>query len=94
MLSSNHQAQIIALIVVGICLVIFCVVRDRRARELMQVRYVSETAQRVVLPALPGRLGPLRAALSFPRCAAVADQQVREGWRGFRFVRSADTWSA
>ncbi|MFD4232242.1 serine/threonine-protein phosphatase, partial [Streptomyces sp. NPDC058545] len=34
MLSSNHQAQIIALILVGLSLVIFCVVRERRAKEL------------------------------------------------------------
>ncbi|MFE4255289.1 PP2C family protein-serine/threonine phosphatase [Streptomyces sp. NPDC056910] len=74
LLSSNHQAQIIALILVGICLVIFCVVRDRRAKELMQVRYVSETAQRVVLPALPGQLGPLRAASLY--LAAEAEARI------------------
>ncbi|MYV39218.1 SpoIIE family protein phosphatase [Streptomyces sp. SID1328] len=62
LLSANHQAQVIALVLVGASLVIFCVVRERRAKELMQVRYVSETAQRVVLPPLPARLGPLRAA--------------------------------
>lgn len=62
LLSSNHQAQIIALIVVGTSLVIFCVVRERRAKELAQVRYVSEAAQRVVLPPLPKQLGPLHVA--------------------------------
>ncbi|MFD3480583.1 PP2C family protein-serine/threonine phosphatase [Streptomyces sp. NPDC058695] len=74
LLSSNHQAQIIALVLVGICLVVFCVVRDRRAKELMQVRYVSETAQRVVLPSLPRRLGPLRAASLY--LAAEAEAQI------------------
>jgi serine phosphatase RsbU (regulator of sigma subunit) len=74
MLSSNHQAQIIALIVVGICLVIFCVVRERRARELMQVRYVSEAAQRVVLPPLPKEIGPLRVASLY--LAAEAEAQI------------------
>ncbi|MCX5083989.1 PP2C family protein-serine/threonine phosphatase [Streptomyces sp. NPDC056210] len=74
LLSSNHQAQIIALIVVGICLVIFCVVRDRRAKELEQVRYVSETAQQVVLPSLPKKLGPLRAASLY--LAAEAEAQI------------------
>lgn len=62
MLSSNHQAQIIALMLVGASLVIFSVLRERRARELAQVRYVSETAQRVVLPPLPKQLGPLHVA--------------------------------
>ncbi|MEV8596316.1 PP2C family protein-serine/threonine phosphatase [Streptomyces sp. NPDC052012] len=60
--SANHQAQILALVLVGGCLVLFCVVRERRARELSQVRYVSETAQRVVLRPLPQRIGPLRVA--------------------------------
>lgn len=62
LLSANHEAQIIALILVGTSLVVFCVLRERRAEELTQVRYVSEVAQRVVLPPLPGKLGPLRAS--------------------------------
>ncbi|KPC77039.1 hypothetical protein ADL27_49020, partial [Streptomyces sp. NRRL F-6602] len=60
--SANHEAQIIALVLVGVSLVVFCVLRERRAKELEQVRYVSEAAQRVVLPPLPRRLGPLRTA--------------------------------
>ncbi|MFJ5517132.1 PP2C family protein-serine/threonine phosphatase [Streptomyces griseoluteus] len=84
LLSSNHQAQIVALIVVGICLVIFCVVRDRRARELEQVRYVSETAQRVVLPSLPRRLGPLRAASLY----LAAEAEARIGGDLFAAVRT------
>lgn len=74
LLSSNHQAQIIALVLVGTCLVIFCVLRERRAKELAQVRYVSEVAQRVVLPPLPRRLGPLRAASLY--LAAEAEAQI------------------
>ena len=73
-LSSNHQAQIIALVLVGTSLVIFCVLRERRAKELAQVRYVSEVAQRVVLPPLPGRLGPLRVASLY--LAAEAEAQI------------------
>lgn len=68
--SANREAQIIALILVGVSLVVFCVLRERRAKELEQVRYVSEAAQRVVLPPLPRRLGPLRTAslyLAAPR---------------------------
>ncbi|MFD6533649.1 PP2C family protein-serine/threonine phosphatase [Streptomyces sp. NPDC060184] len=74
LLSANHEAQILALILVGTLLVIFCVLRERRAKELAQVRYVSETAQRVVLPPLPRRLGPLRVASRY--LAAEAEAQI------------------
>ncbi|MFI7351031.1 PP2C family protein-serine/threonine phosphatase [Streptomyces sp. NPDC049936] len=74
LLSANHEAQILALILVGASLVVFCVVRERRAKELRQVRYVSETAQRVVLPPLPSRLGPLRTASLY--LAAEAEAQI------------------
>ncbi|MEV0324705.1 PP2C family protein-serine/threonine phosphatase [Streptomyces sp. NPDC050658] len=72
--SSNHQAQIAALIVVGASLVVFCVVRERRAKEMTQVRYVAETAQRVVLRPLPRRIGPLRVASLY--LAAEAEAQI------------------
>ncbi|MFD6276039.1 PP2C family protein-serine/threonine phosphatase [Streptomyces sp. NPDC060209] len=74
LLSANHEAQIIALVLVGTSLVIFCVLRERRAKELAQVRYVSETAQRVVLPPLPKQLGPLRVASLY--LAAEAEAQI------------------
>ncbi|MEU5629858.1 PP2C family protein-serine/threonine phosphatase [Streptomyces tendae] len=74
LLSANHEAQILALIVVGICLVLFCVVRERRAKEMEQVRYVSEAAQQVVLPPLPKRLGPLRTAVMY--LAAEAEARI------------------
>ncbi|MET8677979.1 PP2C family protein-serine/threonine phosphatase [Streptomyces sp. NPDC004647] len=72
--SANHQAQIIALILVGSSLVIFCVLRERRARELTQVRYVAETAQRLVLRPLPKHIGPLRLASLY--LAAEAEAQI------------------
>jgi serine phosphatase RsbU (regulator of sigma subunit) len=72
--SANHQAQIVALVLVGSSLVIFCVLRERRARELTQVRYVSETAQRVVLRPLPKQIGPLRVASLY--LAAEAEAQI------------------
>ncbi|MFF1568634.1 PP2C family protein-serine/threonine phosphatase [Streptomyces sp. NPDC058293] len=74
LLSSNDQAQIIALVLVGTALVIFCVLRERRAKELAQVRYVSEAAQRVVLPPLPKEIGPLRVASLY--LAAEAEAQI------------------
>ncbi|MGW0854355.1 PP2C family protein-serine/threonine phosphatase [Streptomyces sp. NPDC002690] len=74
LLSANHEAQIISLVLVGVMLVIFCVLRERRAKELAQVRYVSEAAQRVVLPPLPRTLGPLRVASLY--LAAEAEAQI------------------
>ncbi|MGW8886299.1 PP2C family protein-serine/threonine phosphatase [Streptomyces sp. NPDC055749] len=72
--SANHQAQIAALILVGTSLVIFCVLRERRAKELTQVRYVAETAQRVVIRPLPKRIGPLHVASLY--LAAEAEAQI------------------
>ncbi|MFJ4961734.1 Phosphoserine phosphatase RsbP [Streptomyces sp. ADI96-02] len=74
LLSANHEAQIIALVLVGTSLVIFCAVRERRAKELTQVRYVSDAAQRVVLPPLPRRSGPLRIASLY--LASEAEAQI------------------
>lgn len=62
LLSANHEAQILALVIVGASLVIFCALRERHTKELKQVRYIAAAAQRVVVPPLPDQLGPLRAA--------------------------------
>ncbi|MEU6587869.1 PP2C family protein-serine/threonine phosphatase [Streptomyces sp. NPDC046881] len=60
--TANIQAQITALIVVSAVCVGICVVRDRRERQLHQVRSVAEAAQSVLLQPLPARTGPLRIA--------------------------------
>jgi hypothetical protein len=85
LLSANHEAQILALILVGASLVVFCVIRERRANELRQVRYVSEAAQRVVLPPLPQQLGPLRAASLY----LAAEAEARIGGDLYAAVRTA-----
>ncbi|MEU5658494.1 PP2C family protein-serine/threonine phosphatase [Streptomyces sp. NPDC047737] len=72
--SANHEAQMAGLILVGASLVVFCVLRERRANELTQVRYVAETAQRVVLRPLPRRIGGLRVASLY--LAAEAEAQI------------------
>ncbi|MER7839118.1 PP2C family protein-serine/threonine phosphatase [Streptomyces sp. NPDC096040] len=54
--------QVIALALLSSLVVALCVVRDRRRRELSQVRSVAEAAQRVLLWPLPRRLGALRIA--------------------------------
>ncbi|MFG2395685.1 PP2C family protein-serine/threonine phosphatase [Streptomyces lydicus] len=74
LISANHWAQIAALVIVGLSVVIFSVLRERRARELNQVRYVSETAQRVVLRPLPKHVGPLRVASIY--LAAEAEAKI------------------
>ncbi|WP_269859107.1 PP2C family protein-serine/threonine phosphatase [Streptomyces sp. RPT161] len=58
--SANIDAQIAALVVVSALLVVFCLVRDRRERQLHRVRSVAEAAQHVLLRPLPRRSGPLR----------------------------------
>jgi serine phosphatase RsbU (regulator of sigma subunit) len=68
----NHQVQISALVLITCFLVIYCLLRDRRRRELAQVRSVSEAAQRVVLRPIPARLGPLRVASVYVAAAAEA----------------------
>ncbi|WP_405784270.1 hypothetical protein [Streptomyces sp. NBC_01378] len=61
-LTLNHEMQILSLAIVTAVIATFCYLRERRQRELAQVRSVSEAAQRVVLRPLPSRLGPLKVA--------------------------------
>ncbi|MGD3110493.1 PP2C family protein-serine/threonine phosphatase [Streptomyces sp. YGL11-2] len=63
--TTNHVAQIIALTVLSVFVVLVCLLRDRRKRELAQVRSVSEAAQRALLRPVPHRLGPLRFGSSY-----------------------------
>lgn len=60
--SRNWVVQIAALAGLSALIVFFCVVRERRRRELAQVRSVAEAAQHVLLWPLPDRIGPLRIA--------------------------------
>ncbi|WP_255952447.1 PP2C family protein-serine/threonine phosphatase [Streptomyces odontomachi] len=60
--TTNHLVQIPTIAMLSILVVFFSVVRERRNRQLAQVRSVAETAQEVVLWPLPTRLGPLRVA--------------------------------
>jgi serine phosphatase RsbU (regulator of sigma subunit) len=72
--TSNHESQIAALVVVSALVVAFRALRERHARELVQVRSVSEAAQRVLLRPLPSRIGPLRIASVY--LAAEAEAQI------------------
>nr|WSX74867.1 serine/threonine-protein phosphatase [Streptomyces sp. NBC_00899] len=70
-LTSNHESQLVALIVISAFTAFFCRLRERHSAELRQVRSVAEAAQRVVLQPLPDRIGPLSVAF---RYEAAADQ--------------------
>ncbi|RPE42695.1 serine phosphatase RsbU (regulator of sigma subunit) [Streptomyces sp. Ag109_O5-1] len=54
--------ELAALVTVCAFLVLFTHLRDRRERELVRVRSVSDAAQRVVLRPLPKRAGPVTLA--------------------------------
>ncbi|MFF9348946.1 PP2C family protein-serine/threonine phosphatase [Streptomyces sp. NPDC014734] len=58
----NAFVQITALAVLTVLVVFFCLIRERRGRQLAQVRSVAEAAQHVLLWPLPERIGPLRVA--------------------------------
>ena len=84
--TSNHLAQVAALVVVAAFVVALRVLRDRHEQELVQVRTVSEAAQRVLLRPLPSRVGPL--ALAHAYLAAEAEAQV--GGDLYAMARTAD----
>ncbi|MFG2891093.1 PP2C family protein-serine/threonine phosphatase [Streptomyces sp. NPDC048248] len=63
--STNHQVQIAALALLSLVIVVFSRQRERRNRQLDRVRSVSEATQRVVIPPLPHRMGPLRIASAY-----------------------------
>ncbi|MFI1256382.1 PP2C family protein-serine/threonine phosphatase [Streptomyces netropsis] len=71
--TANIQAQVAALIVVSSLLVVFCLVRDRRERELYRVKSVAEVAQHVLLQPLPRRSGPLRIVCLYLPAEAEAE---------------------
>ncbi|WP_370417750.1 PP2C family protein-serine/threonine phosphatase [Streptomyces sp. QH1-20] len=71
--TANIQAQVAALIVVSGLLVVFCLVRDRRERELYRVKSVAEVAQHVLLQPLPRRSGPLRIVCLYLPAEAEAE---------------------
>jgi serine phosphatase RsbU (regulator of sigma subunit) len=58
----DRNAQLVAMTVVSVFIVFYSLLRERRRRELDQVRSVSDLAQRVLMRPLPERVGPLRIA--------------------------------
>lgn len=72
--SRNIEVQLVALALMSCLIVFFSLVRERKRKELAQVRSVSEAAQRVLLWPLPDRIGPLRAACLY--LAAEEEAQI------------------
>ncbi|MEV5555766.1 PP2C family protein-serine/threonine phosphatase [Nonomuraea wenchangensis] len=70
--SGNERAELIAMILVSAFVVLFCLIRDRERRVLVQVRSVAEAAQRALLRPLPESLGSLRLASVYLAAAAEA----------------------
>nr|WP_055502386.1 PP2C family protein-serine/threonine phosphatase [Nonomuraea pusilla] len=68
------QAELGGMAVVTVFVVVFCLVRERERRRLVQVRSVAETVQRALLRPLPERVGPLRIASAY--LAAEAEAQI------------------
>jgi serine phosphatase RsbU (regulator of sigma subunit) len=84
--TSNHETQLVALVLVSGFTVVFTRVRERHSAELRQVRTVAETAQQVVLQPLPETMGPVRIAFTYQ---AAADQ-ARIGGDLYAAVRTPE----
>lgn len=56
----DRTAQIVSVAVVSAFIVFYSLLRERRQRELTQVRSVADIVQRVLIRPLPPRVGPLR----------------------------------
>ncbi|GAA3169641.1 PP2C family protein-serine/threonine phosphatase [Nonomuraea salmonea] len=70
--TDGMRAELVAMVVVSVFVVLFCLVRDRERRVLAQVRSVAEAAQLALLRPLPEVLGPLRIAGVYLAAAAEA----------------------
>ncbi|MEV4435029.1 PP2C family protein-serine/threonine phosphatase [Streptomyces sp. NPDC049555] len=70
--SANHEAQVIALVVVSLSVMGLNYMHERRGRVLDQTRSVADVAQRVLLRPIPPRMGPLRLAAVYVAAAAQA----------------------
>jgi len=60
--AEDRNAQLAAMALVSAFIVVYSILRDRRQRELTQVRSVADAVQRVLMRPLPEQIGPLRIA--------------------------------
>jgi serine phosphatase RsbU (regulator of sigma subunit) len=75
--------ELISMAMVSALLVLFCLLRERRSRQLVRVRHVSEVAQLAVLRPLPRRSGPLLIATEYH----TADPEASVGGDLFAIAR-------
>ncbi|WTJ07894.1 serine/threonine-protein phosphatase [Streptomyces lydicus] len=85
--TENLQAQIAALVLVSGLVVLFCLVRDRNERRLVQSRSVAAVAQKVLLRPLPARSGPLEIASLY----LAAEEEAEMGGDLFAAARTLDS---
>lgn len=72
----NIDVQLVSLALLTCLTVFFSLVRERKGRQLAQVRAVSKATQQVLLWPLPDRIGPLRTACLY--LAAEEEAQIGE----------------
>ncbi|GAA0424340.1 PP2C family protein-serine/threonine phosphatase [Streptomyces luteireticuli] len=82
--TSNHEAQIAALVAISGFIVVFRCAHERHLRELIRVRSVADVAQSVLLRPLPERSGPLRIASFY----VAAEEEARIGGDLYATARS------
>ncbi|MFC0602886.1 PP2C family protein-serine/threonine phosphatase [Streptomyces palmae] len=70
----NHSLQLTALILISAIVTLFAHHRERHEQEVTRLRSVAEATQKVLMRALPQRIGPLRIASVY--LAAEAEAQV------------------
>ncbi|MEU1536099.1 PP2C family protein-serine/threonine phosphatase [Streptomyces fagopyri] len=82
----NNAVQLVSLALLTCLTVFFSLLRERKGRQLEQVRSVSEAAQRVLLWPLPDRIGPLRTASLY----LAAEEEAQIGGDLYAAVRDDD----
>ena len=84
--TSNHLAQIGALIALSVLIVVFTTVRERRSRQLARAQSVAEAAQRALLRPLPERIGPVQTATMY----LAAEDETQIGGDLYTATRTED----
>ncbi|MFF9817576.1 PP2C family protein-serine/threonine phosphatase [Streptomyces sp. NPDC014006] len=85
--TENLFAQIGALVLVSGLIVLFCLVRERRERQLSHSRTVAQAVQEVLFPGLPRRSGPLDLACLY----LAAQDEATMGGDLYAAVRTLDS---
>lgn len=84
--TSNHLAQIGALLVLSPLIVVFTIVQERRSQQLARAQSVAEAAQRALLRPLPERIGPLQTATMY----LAAEDETQIGGDVYTATRTED----